>query len=40
MKKMKVYIERYNNCPDVDKGVYENVMNVANSLETEFKKYN
>ena len=40
MKKMKVYIERYDNCPGVDKEVYENLMNVANNLETEFKKYN
>lgn len=40
MEKMKVYMERYNNCPGVDKGVYEGLMNVANSFETELNKYN
>lgn len=37
---MKVYMERYNNFPGVDKGVYEGIMNVANSLEIELNKYN
>ena len=40
MKKMKVYIERYDNCPGIDKGVYEGLLNVTNSLETELNKYN
>ncbi|MGV8981144.1 hypothetical protein [Clostridium sp.] len=40
MENMKVYMERYNNCPGIDKGVYEGLMNVANSLETELNKYN
>ncbi|MBX4262194.1 hypothetical protein KTC96_23850 (plasmid) [Clostridium estertheticum] len=40
MEKMKVYMERYNNCPGVSKETYEGLVNVANSFETELNKYN
>jgi hypothetical protein len=40
MEKMKVYMERYNNCPGIDKGIYEGLVNVTNSLATELNKYN
>ncbi|MGH4120976.1 hypothetical protein [Clostridium sp.] len=40
IENMKIYIERYNNCPGVDKGVYEGLVTVTNSLATELNKYN
>ncbi|MBU3187914.1 hypothetical protein [Clostridium estertheticum] len=40
MKKMKVYLERYNNCPGVSKDTYECLVNVANSFESKLNKYN
>jgi hypothetical protein len=40
IENMKIYIEQYNNCPGIDKGVYEGLVNVTNSLATELNKYN
>ncbi|MGH4140087.1 hypothetical protein [Clostridium sp.] len=40
IENMKIYIERYNNCPGIDKGVYEGLVTVTNSLATELLKYN
>ncbi|MBX4265589.1 hypothetical protein [Clostridium estertheticum] len=40
MNNMKSYIERYNHCPGVDQSIYEGLVNVSNSFETELNKYN
>ncbi|MBW9153908.1 hypothetical protein [Clostridium estertheticum] len=39
MGNMKDYIELYNHCPGVDQNLYEGLVNVANSFETELNKY-
>ncbi|MCB2356573.1 hypothetical protein [Clostridium estertheticum] len=39
MGNMKDYIELYNHCPGVDQSLYEGLVNVANSFETELNKY-
>ncbi|MBZ9618547.1 hypothetical protein [Clostridium estertheticum] len=40
MSIMKDYIERYNHCPGVDQSIYEGLVNVSNTFETELNKYN
>ena len=40
MDNMKGYIERYNHCPGVDQSLYEGLVNLSNSFETELNKYN
>ncbi|MBU3217760.1 hypothetical protein LL033_24340 (plasmid) [Clostridium estertheticum] len=40
MNNMKSYIELYNHCPGVDQSIYEGLVNLSNSFETELNKYN
>ncbi|MBB6714911.1 hypothetical protein [Clostridium gasigenes] len=39
MGQMEKYMERYDNCPGVDKNFYESLVNVVSNIKTELEKY-